>query len=360
MTDKRENVLPDYRIILLVAFAFFIFYLLLPIMTPFLIAAIVAYICSPLADKLETIQIGKFKIGRTIATIIIMALLVGVITLILLIIVPLMQKELFLVAERIPVYFSTFKQRVDPWLIQHFGVSLAIDSAQIQAIITKNWKSAGDFATQFLRVLSDHGLALVAWLANLLIIPLVFFYLLRDWHGLVDRVEQLLPRRWHSKTTNIASEVDLVLGEFLRGQLAVMLLMSAFYSIGLWMAGLELALPIGLLAGLLGFVPYLGIGTGMLLALLASALQFTSIGQFIPVAIVFGLGQVLESMFLTPQLVGERIGLHPVVVIFALLAGGELFGFTGILLALPVSAAIAVGLRHAKTSYLASQLYLKK
>jgi predicted PurR-regulated permease PerM len=360
MTDKRENVLPDYRIILLVTFSLFIFYLLLPIMAPFLFAAILAYICSPLADKLETMRVGKITAGRTSATLLIMALITGIIMLLFVIVVPLMQKEFMLVAERLPSYFATFKSRLDPWLMQHFGVSMAIDTAQIQQIVTKNWKSAGDIAGQFLRVLSDHGMALVGWIANLLIVPIVLFYLLRDWHSMVARVEQLIPRRWHAKISIIAQEIDLVLGEFLRGQLVVMLLMSVFYSVGLWMAGLELALPIGVLAGLLGFVPYLGIGTGMLLAALASALQFTSIGQAIPVAIVFGLGQVVESMFLTPQLVGERIGLHPVVVIFALLAGGELFGFTGILLALPVSAAIAVGLRHAKQSYLNSNLYLKK
>jgi predicted PurR-regulated permease PerM len=200
---------------------------------------------------------------------------------------------------------------------------------------------------------------LIGWLANLLLIPLVLFYLLRDWHVLVGKIADLLPRRWYAKTAEIAKEIDRMLAEFLRGQLSVMLAMSVFYAVGLWMAGLELAIPIGLIAGLLGFVPYLGVGIGMLLAALAGALQFNSMTEMIPLVVVFGLGQILESFLLTPWLVGDRIGLHPVAVIFALLAGGQLFGFTGVLLALPVGAAIAVGLRHAKRHYQASDAYLK-
>lgn len=147
------------------------------------------------------------------------------------------------------------------------------------------------------------------------------------------------------------------MAEFLRGQLTVMLAMSAFYAIGLWMAGLELASPIGILSGLLGFVPYLGIGIGMLLAVFSGLLEFNSLSAHIPVLIVFGIGQIIESYYLTPSLVGNKIGLHPVVVIFALLAGGQLFGFTGVLLALPASAAIAVALRYVRASYLNSGLY---
>jgi len=187
----------------------------------------------------------------------------------------------------------------------------------------------------------------------------VLFYLLRDWDGFVVSISQLIPRDWADSASTIAKEIDQVLAEFLRGQFTVMLAMSVFYMLGLWVAGLDMALAIGLVAGLLGFVPYLGIALGLALALLVAALQFTSLSQIIPVLIVFGLGQIVEGTILTPKLVGDRIGLHPVIVIFALLAGGQLFGFTGVLLALPVSAAIAVGLRHTKSSYLNSDTYLK-
>jgi predicted PurR-regulated permease PerM len=135
--------------------------------------------------------------------------------------------------------------------------------------------------------------------------------------------------------------------------------LCVFYSIGLWLAGLEMAVSIGLLAGLLSFVPYLGFAIAFIMALLLALLQFGSLSAIVPVLMVFGIGQVIESYILTPYLVGDRIGLHPVVVIIALLAGGQLFGFAGVLLALPVGAAIAVGLRHSKQSYLTSDAYLK-
>lgn len=364
MALKRENLLPDYRWILLFSGCLLLIYLLRPILAPFLFAAILAYICSPLVDRLGKIKLGRLTLGhsnlaRTIGTVLVMLLLLGIMITLLLIVVPLLQKELSLVAQRLPAYLSALRDRLDPWLMQHFGVSLAIDIAQIQEILTQNWKTAGNFVGQLLLTVSTHGLALVGWLVNLLLIPVVLFFLLRDWHVFVAKIAELLPRRWYAKTSTIAHEIDLVLAEFLRGQLSVMLLMSAFYAAGLSLAGLELAIPIGLIAGLLGFVPYVGITIGIILALLAAALQFSTLGQIIPILAVFGVGQVLESMLLTPFLVGDRIGLHPVAVIFALLAGGQLFGFTGILLALPVSAAIAVGLRHAKHGYLASDAYLK-
>lgn len=364
MALKRENLLPDYRWILLFSGCLLLIYLLRPILAPFLFAAILAYICSPLLDRLGNIKLGRLNMGRssiarTIGTVLVMLLLLTIMITLLLIVVPLLQKELSLVAQRLPAYLNTLRDRLDPWLLQHFGVSLAIDVAQIQEMLTKNWKTAGNFAGQLLLALSTHGLALLNWLVNLLLVPVVLFFLLRDWQVLVTKIAVLLPRRWYAKTSTIAHEIDLVLAEFLRGQLAVMLLMSAFYAAGLSLAGLELAIPIGLIAGLLGFVPYVGITIGIILALLAAALQFSAIGQILPILAVFGIGQVLESMLLTPFLVGDRIGLHPVAVIFALLAGGQLFGFTGILLALPVSAAIAVGLRHAKQSYLVSDAYLK-
>jgi predicted PurR-regulated permease PerM len=201
------------------------------------------------------------------------------------------------------------------------------------------------------------GLALLGFVVNLLLVPVVLFYLLRDWNDLLARVEGLLPRRWHGQLTGIAREIDAVLAEFLRGQLAVMLLMSVLYVLGLWLAGLEFALPIGVITGMLVFVPYVGMLTGLALASLVALMQFPGIGAAIPVWVVFAIGQALEGMVVTPLLVGQRIGLHPLAVIFALLAFGQIFGFFGILLALPASAALLVGLRHLRNVYLNSSLY---
>ena len=354
MTAKQENRLPNYRWMLLaLVVTGLLLYLLSPVLSPFLAAAILAYICNPLVDRLE-----RLKLGRTLATIAVMLLLTGVLLLLLLIVLPLLQKELLLIAKRLPDYIDALRGRIEPLLLQHFGVQLDFDAARLQQALTAHWQTAGDVAGKLLQIVTSRGAALIGWLVNLLLVPIVMFYLLRDWHQLVTHVSDLVPRRWHDKVLNIAGEIDHMLAEFLRGQLSVMLLMALFYSTGLWLAGLELALPIGLLAGLLGFVPYLGISTGILLATLAALLQFPTLGGLLPVLVVFGLGQVVEGI-LTPTLVGKRIGLHPVAVIFALLAGGQLFGFAGVLLAIPVGAAVAVGLRHLKTGYLASDSYQK-
>lgn len=338
-------------------------YLLGPILTPFLIAAILAYITNPMVNKINTLKLSIFKgrfsynPSRTSATLLVMLFLFALLVLILLIVVPLMQKEFLLIAQKFPVYFNTAKNFLEPWLQKNFDVTLNIDYGQIQQILTENWQTAGNLAKQIALGIGNHGLAIIGWLANLILIPLVLFYLLVDWNVMITKINLLLPRKMLAKTVEIATEVDAVLAEFLRGQLTVMLLMSIFYATGLWLSGLELALPIGVLSGLLGFVPYLGISLGLGLAILSGLLQFGNLHGLIPLLIVFGVGQAVESMVLTPYLVGDRIGLHPLVVIFALMAGGQLFGFAGVLLALPVSAAIAVGFRHARQRYLSSTLY---
>ncbi len=349
----------DNRWLIFSVFIVLIIYSLSPILAPFLVAAILAYICDPLVDKLSLSGIGKYKLGRSPATLIVMFGILAAIVLLFLIIVPLLQKQSALIAERLPTLIQYIRINVEPWLKANLGINLAIDVAHIQDVIAQNWKATGGFLGGILKNAGSRGLALIGIIANLLLLPVVLFYLLRDWDGFIAKISELIPRQWLKTTNKIAKEVDQVVAEFLRGQLSVMAALCVFYSIGLWLAGLETALSIGLIAGLLSFIPYLGFAIGFILAVLLAVLQFSSISQIIPVFIVFGVGQFVESMFLTPWLVGERIGLHPVVVILALLAAGQLFGFTGVLLALPVAAAIAVGLRHSKASYLSSDAYLK-
>jgi predicted PurR-regulated permease PerM len=334
-----------------------LFYLLAPVLMPFFLAAIIAYMCDPLVDRLSEVGYKKFILGRSYATLLVMFGLVGAITALFLVLVPLLQKESLLIAERLPTLVNKVHDQLEPWLQAKFGVTLDIDGAMMQEILTKNWKTAGGILGDVLKSVGGQGLALIGFLANILLLPVVLFYLLRDWDNFVATIGELIPRDWYEKVKTISIEIDDVLSEFVRGQFSVMAAMSIFYTVGLWLAGLDMALPIGLVTGLLGFVPYLGIATGIGLAMLVAALQFTSLQQVVPVLLVFGLGQVVEGMILTPKLVGDRIGLHPVIVIFALLAGGQLFGFIGILLALPVSAAIAVGLRHSKQHYLNSKTY---
>ncbi|MGZ8160609.1 MAG: AI-2E family transporter, partial [Methylobacter sp.] len=228
---------------------------------------------------------------------------------------------------------------------------------QIVNLIKGHWEQAGGIAATLMSSVSHSGGVIAEWLMNLLLIPVVTFYLLRDWDGLVVKVHDLLPRRVAPTAAKLAGEVDAVLSAFVRGQLYVMLALGCIYSIGLWITGLDLALLIGMLAGLVSFVPYLGSIVGIVAACVAALVQFHELIQLVPVAIVFIIGQSLEGMVLTPMLVGDKIGLHPVAVMFAVLAGGQLFDFLGILLALPVASVIMVLLRHVHDLYRYSDFY---
>lgn len=327
-------------------------YLLAPILTPFVAAAMLAYICDPLVRRL-----GKHRISRTLATVLVMLGLLAVLVLMVLIMLPLLQKEVSMLVTRLPELVDAMRVKLLPWLHQQFGIVLSWDVSTLRGMLLDHLQNAGMAASKMLPWLGGGGSALLVIAMNVLLTPVALFYLLRDWPQLLGHIEQILPRRQHAKVLEIAGEVDSVLAEFLRGQLAVMLLMSAYYVIGLWLTGLEFALPIGLLAGMLVFVPYLGMITGLALATLGAFTQFDHFSSVLVVWAVFASGQLLEGMVVTPRLVGERIGLHPLAVIFALLAFGQVFGFFGVLLALPLSAVLLVALRHARAWYLGSALY---
>lgn len=327
-------------------------YFLSPILAPFLFAAILAYISNPLVNWL-----ARHRLHRTLGTALVMFFLAGLLSLLLLILLPLFIRELSLLSERMPGFLARLNDVLVPWIKEKFEVELQFDLAALKTLIHENLQGADGLGMKLLASLKIGGLALLGFVVNLLLVPVVLFYLLRDWNDLLARINGLLPRRWHGQLTGIAREIDAVLAEFLRGQIAVMLLMSVLYVLGLWLAGLEFALPIGVITGMLVFVPYVGMLTGLVLASLVALMQFPSVSAVIPVWIVFGIGQALEGMLVTPLLVGQRIGLHPLAVIFALLAFGQIFGFFGILLALPASAALLVGLRHLRSSYLNSSLY---
>ena len=212
-------------------------------------------------------------------------------------------------------------------------------------------------ATSILAYLKVGSAAAIGWLTTAFLVPFVLFYLLIDWHLLWGKLDRLIPRAMYARVKGLALEIDGVLGQFLRGQLLVMVILAVYYSVALAVARFDIALPVGILSGLLVFIPYVGFATGLVLALLAAALQFGSAYGFIAVAVIYGVGQILESVVLTPRVVGENIGLHPIAVIFALLAFGEVFGFFGILLALPVSAMLVVGLKHVVSHYIDSEFY---
>lgn len=349
MTLQRFAALQWFVIVLVFAG---LLYLLGPILTPFVAAAILAYICDPWVGRL-----CAWKIPRTLATLLVMAALLAMLALLLLIMLPLLTREASLFTARLPQLLDLTRLKLLPYMQQHFGVTLQWDYAALQNLLMNHSQGAIGATSQVLPWLGSSGAALLGMLLNGVLIPLVLFYLLRDWPVLLAHIEQVIPRSRHAKVREIATEVDSVLAQFLRGQLSVMLLMSTLYALSLWLVGLEFALPIGVVAGMLVFVPYLGMITGLALATLAAFTQFDQFSNVLAVWAVFGAGQLLEGMVVTPWLVGDRIGLHPLTVIFVLLAFGQLFGFFGVLLALPLSAMLLVLLRHGKNWYLSSSLY---
>jgi predicted PurR-regulated permease PerM len=323
-----------------------------PVLTPFLIGAILAYLGTPMVNAAQA-----RGISRGVSTTVVV-LLFGILLLALfLVLIPLVQSEMMIVMRRVPDLVSQAVTRVSPWLEQQFGVALALDLASVKALVADNVEEARDLGLHVLSGLKTGGLIVVSILVNLALIPVVMFYLLRDWRMIGERLFTLVPRAWLGKTRAIAGDIDSVLAEFLRGQLMVMIVLAVYYTIALTLAGLSKALSIGVLTGLLVFIPYVGFGLGLALGVVAALLQWSGWGSFVAVLAVYAVGQLLESYVLVPYLVGDRIGLHPLAVIFALLAFGQLFGFAGVLLALPASAALLVGLRHLRAAYFASPVY---
>jgi predicted PurR-regulated permease PerM len=329
-------------------------YLLRPILTPFVAAAILAYICNPLVQRL-----CAFKIPRTLAVFLVMGGLLLLFILLLLIMVPLLEKEFSQFVSRLPDWIESARTHLLPLLQRWFGEDLQWDSGTVKDFLLSHSPSAGGVAEKVWPWLSSSGGMIIAVVLNLLLIPVAMFYMLRDWNDNLARADDLIPRHSYTKIKEIIIEVDRILAEFLRGQIAVMLLMSVYYVVVLWLVGLQFALPIGIVAGMLVFVPYLGIISGLLLATLAAGMQYTAFSGVLLVWVVFGVGQFIEAMVITPWLVGQRVGLHPLVVIFALFAFGELFGFFGLLLALPLSAILLVAMRYGKAWYLSSAMYRK-
>jgi len=276
---------------------------------------------------------------------------------VLLLIVPILSKELPLLREQIPALADRLNRTLSPWLAQ-WGINVALDIAGIKAFMLKVLDAnLEDWLTTALSSARIGGSILLALIGNAVLVPVVLFYLLIDWPQVVARTQSFVPPRRRAQVDSFLVECDAVLGQYLRGQLLVMLLLAAFYSIGLALFRFDLALPVGVFTGLAIFIPYLGFGLGLLLALLAGLLQFASWYGVIAVAVVYGIGQLVESLYLTPRLVGERIGMDPLMVIFALLAFGHLFGFAGVLVALPLSALLVVAVRRLRTLYLDSPLY---
>lgn len=344
-----KRLLPWALIALLVCT---LLHLLSDILMPFVVSAALAYLSDPLVGKLQ-----KRGLPRTWGSLLAVILITSIVVLLFLLVVPLVWREAQLLSAKLPAVIDAIQDRVLPWISAKLGVSLQLDSETLRSWVREHWSKASSVLSLVFSKAGTSGGAALGVAVNLMLIPVVTFYFLLDWPRIIDGIASLIPRPVHQRAMQLLAEIDDLLAAFVRGQLLVMATLAVYYSLGLWIAGVSFPLPVGILTGLLIFIPFVGYGLGLVLAIVVALLQFEGWPPLIGVAVVYTIGQVIESFFLTPRIVGERIGLHPLVVIFMLMAFGQLFGFTGVLVALPVCAVGAVAYRELRQHYLASDMY---
>ncbi len=339
--DNRINWL------IAVALAGWLLYLLAPVLTPFVAAALLAYIGDPLADRLQ-----RLRLPRTIAVATVFLLTFLFLALLVLLIVPMIRTQVSALMQALPGIIAEVEQVWLPRAREFLDIDPGSDIG-LAAFLSRYSDMAGTWGARIFLGLSKSGGALVAALLSLFLIPILTFYLLRDWDSIMKRLGALVPSTHRETIFKLARDTDNALGAFLRGQILVMLALSIIYSAGLALVGLKFAIAIGVVAGLVSFVPYLGFVFGIVLAGLTVTTEPNPLWMLLGVVATFAIAQMIEGSFLTPKLVGDRIGLHPVIVIFSIAAGGQLFGFFGILLALPAAAILSVLVRFAYEQYLA-------
>lgn len=337
--------------LIVLAVVLFLVYLLRGVLLPFVAGMAAAYLLDPICDCLER------WMSRTWATVVVTAGFIVLFVAVLLVIIPAVVSQAVNFAERVPEYAAALEREARQ-LMEVVRERLDPTSEQkLQSILGDTANKVLGWATGVLTGIVTGGVALVNFIALVVITPVVTFYLLRDWDRVIDKADDSLPLKHRETIRRLGREVDETLAGFLRGQGTVCLLLAVFYAIGLTVAGLDFGLIVGLIAGFLSFIPYLGSSIGLLLALGIAMAQFDSWISVGIIAAIFFAGQAIEGNFLTPTLVGDRVNLHPVWIMFALLAGGTLFGFLGVLLAVPVAAVIGVGVRFAFAQYRASPIY---
>ncbi|MDH1800287.1 chloramphenicol efflux transporter CxpE [Acinetobacter johnsonii] len=349
-TLKRIFILAGIALIL------WVLYLLKPVVLPFIGAFLVAYLFSPLVDKLHKIGLPRWLS--------ISAVFIGigvVITLAFWYLVPLVWEQLMYAKNSIPSGIHWANYKFLPWLSDSFNlVPMELDVDQISAAIMEYVQTnySADSIQAMIAKLAQSGLNFIQIGGTVVLIPIIAFYFLLDWDRMLDSFRRLIPRRYEEQTLVIVKECHSVLGAFVKGQFLVMVLLGVVYAMGLQLIGLEVGLIIGMVAGLCSIIPYLGFAVGIIAAVIASLFQFgIDWMQLLLVGVVFMIGQAVEGYILQPFLLGDKIGLSPVAVVFAVLAGAQLGGILGMLIALPVAAVIVVLLRHAREFYENSPMY---
>jgi len=330
-------------------------YLLAPILVPFLIAGLLAYFLNPVIN-----QMTKWHIPRVLAIVIIFIVLVLILLISILFLVPMVENQVIALIKTIPQINQWLTKSVLPWFNQYFHLKETINLNVLENQLLSQVNMSGSVVAKVWQTVSHSSIALISFISTVILVPVVMFYLLIDWVKITKAASRLLPRKEEQDIISLIKECGDILGCFLRGQLLVMMSQGFVYAIGSWLVGLNVGILVGFIAGLLSIVPYLGFIVGILIALTAGFIQFSSWWPLFWIVIVFSIGALSESLIFTPWFVGDRVGIHPVAIIFVVLAGGQLFGFAGVLLAVPVSAVLMVFLRHLKSYYFKTEYYKTK
>ncbi|MDO8954656.1 MAG: AI-2E family transporter [Gammaproteobacteria bacterium] len=332
----------------------YVIYLLAPVLKPFLFGAILAYMGNPFVSFLQ-----RHKVSRSWGVSLLFIIFALIIGLIMLAIVPRVFEQIQNFSNQSQQALTWAQANLLPWINAHTGLNLQVSPDQVQSFISKHAGQSQNYVQDLVKNLALSSLAILALLMDVLICLVATFYLMRDWPKLLLKFHAFLPLRIQPLATKLGREIHQVLQAFFRGTLIVMLVLIVFYSIGLSIIGLNTAILIAVIAGVLSIVPYLGLIIGLLMAVTAAAFQFGDVSHCVWVIVVFGAAQLLSDMVLQPVLIGNKIGLHPLMVIFAVFAGEALFGFMGILLSIPAAAVINVLLKYALSRYLDSRYYLQ-
>lgn len=345
-------------LVILASFAFtlWVIYLLKPVVIPFVIAFFLAYLFSPLVDRLQ-----HFGLSRWLSISVVFIGIGCVVFLAVWYLIPLIWEQLLIARDSIPVVIKWVNDDFLPWVSRTFDVDrMVVDTSHMSTIVMQYVQTnynLDSIQSVLLRV-AQSGLNVIQVGGVVVLIPIITFYFLLDWKRMLENFKRLIPRPYEQKTLYIVNECHSVLGAFVQGQVLVMLLLGMIYAIGLQIIGLDVGLIIGMVAGLASIIPYLGFAVGIIAAVIATLLQFgLDWMQLVLLLVVFMIGQAVEGYILQPFLLGDKIGLSPVAVVFAVLAGAQLAGFLGMLIALPVAAVIVVLLRHLRDCYEHSEMY---
>ena len=332
-----------------------LFYVLRSVLLPFVAGIIIGYLLDPFTTKLQKIGVKN----RALATVLVMLICFIILIPALGLLIGMIDEQVGRFLGAVPEYAANFAKRVEPLFIELQDKFPGLEADKVREYIRGNLANSMKLIASVAQKVVSGGFALVNLLSLLLITPVVAFYMLRDWHSFLGNVDELLPEKYKDTIRNLAHQIDRILAGFIRGQLSVCVLLGTFYATGLYLVGLELGVLVGFIAGLISFIPYVGSISGFVISMGIALAQFSTWGPIAQVVAVFMVGQFIEGNFLTPKLVGENVGLHPVWVMFALLAGGVLLGFLGLMIAVPVAAIIGVLIRYAIEQYKESSLYLE-